>query len=255
MARKLQLLMLVLSISACNPDEVIPSACETFNTSCTAPMGEGVQHNADVQRFFRVEVDQGGILDVTLDPVPASQRLQLDIYDASQNRINSTWASQSGQSIFYSQVARPERYYLSVRDTARSSDGQRYTLTAELDTSDPYEVNDTFAEAADIPVNEPIEAYLRPGNDKDFFRFEVPEAGVVQFTLDPVPSEPQLRMDIYNTQQNQVSRFFFAPTAGASLVAEQELAAGTNYVRITILYGYGVGSREPYTLTITTPVD
>lgn len=201
--------------------------------------------------YFEILVSESGVLDIVLEPVPSDQRLGIEVFDDEQQRIAHGAAADGGGRATGSARVEPGRYYVrvgSARDHAQTSD-QPYTLTASLDRTDIYEINDSFAQAAEIEIGQPVVGTIRP-EDRDHYKLNVSSAGSYRLALDPAPPELQMFVAVFDETQQRIGFKRASGGLGSSVFLDADLSSGVVYVLVTPVRN-GVESREPYTLRIT----
>lgn len=203
--------------------------------------------------YFVLLVPASGVLDAVLEPVPSDQRFTVTLYDEEQKEQGTKTAAAVGGRAAAMARVEPGRYYVRVhggRRGAPTSD-EPYTLTASLDRTDRFEINNSFAQAAEVSVSQEIVGTIRGANEVDFFRFDVTEPGTYTFALDPSPAALRLNLGVFDGQPQELGRRKRASGQGAGIFIDRDLSAGTYYVRINATIWRGEGDPEPYTLRVT----
>ncbi|WP_217957909.1 S-layer homology domain-containing protein [Acutalibacter muris] len=127
-------------------------------------------------------------------------------------------------------------YYLRVGCDAYSS--ALYNFKVNFTPSDKWEkeFNETIVTANPIPTGTEISGALRSGDDLDWFRFELPEAGTVSLTFahDFIDSSSNYWKTAFYTGDNkELERLYWkgnSTTAGTG--SKIGLPAGTYYLRV-----------------------
>jgi ketosteroid isomerase-like protein len=230
------------------------SGNNAFATAFGIGLGQPVQDRISERKqgdYFEILISESGVLDVVLEPVPSDQRLGLEAFDDKQQRIAHGAAADGGGRATGSARVEPGRYYVrvgSARDHAQTSD-QPYTLTASLDRTDVYEINDSFAQAAEIEIGEPVVGTIRP-EDSDHYKLNVSSAGAYRLALDPAPPELEMFVAVFNETQQRIGFERASGGLGSSVFLDADLPAGVVYVRV-VPVRKGRESHAPYTLRIT----
>lgn len=157
--------------------------------------------------FYVFTLPSPGVIEVAV--IPASTTGSSDagsratLYNADQQKISSNGSGGAGRSLFLDVTADSGLYYLEVNRFRANQ--PPYELTVTLDTEDSFEINDTFAQAKAILLDEKVEAKMKPALDKDFYVIEVAEAGNVEVAVDPVPATLSMKVEAFNERQRNVA--------------------------------------------------
>lgn len=225
-----------------------------FGIGLNQPVEDRISERGQID-YFEILVPESGVLDAVLEPVPPDQRLSVELFDAEQRQVAGGRAAGPGGRAVAAGPTEPGRYYLRVQSNRGSHTSEAsYTLTATLDRTDTYEINDTFAQAAEIELGEAIVGTIRPlkprnRRESDYYKLSVAQAGPYQFALDPVPPELRMTVAAYDATQKPIGGNN-AGGVGQSLFFEADLPAGVVFIEVGTRLR-GPESVEPYTLRIT----
>ena len=89
--------------------------------------------------------------------------------------------------------------------------------------------NDTFATAYPLALDTPCKGTIAESGDTDYFQVAVDKAGVLVMTLDPVPSDVRMNINLYNESQREIVNTFFGNGGQARTLVQLE-DAGTYYI-------------------------
>jgi hypothetical protein len=131
----------------------------------------------------------------------------------------------------------PGRYLIRVRDATSASSHPvvgTYTLTLEFERrhEDPNEPNDRIYQATTLTPGAEYRGVFAAEGDEDWFRFRLGGRSVVTITLDGVPSDRRVKMEVYDRRQQLIETLETAAGAG-SLRVEREYDEGDHYIRLT----------------------
>lgn len=155
---------------------------------------------------FKFNIPRDGIIQIAIDPVPPNIDMDFELYDSQQNFITKKTNTANGQSTYMNILRKAGIYFISLYDGWLDNwDNQFYTLNITLDTSDIYEMNNTFSESKLITLNENINGKIRPVGDYDFYKFTVQNSGVIYISVNPVPPNIDMDVILYDPQQNQIA--------------------------------------------------
>ncbi len=183
---------------------------------------------------------------------PSVVRSVIRIYNANYSERASRYAENAGDfSQFSYDIDEPGIWYVRIYADGGTVSADPYELQVTLDAvPDPFEPNPDYAQATPLTFGEPLQAYIFPAGDQDWFRMETSEPGTIQFMLENVPSSIEISMALNNQNNSQLfakESLNYGTGLKETFVAEE---AGTYYLRI-----YDRGNDEtslaPYSLTAT----
>lgn len=165
--------LLFLLVGACNDsDNPNPGSAtdEVINIRSQEPVQVQFGEAQDTL-YFQFEVDQPGIIELSMEGEFSGIRLNLE--EVSQDSyIWSNKLLQPDQLIAYGPV-NVGTYRLILDDLLSSSGTTAFTLQYLLNVSDPYEYNNTLDNATSIDTTQVYQAYLYTENDVDYYKFKI----------------------------------------------------------------------------------
>ena len=179
----------------------------TFSEAGIIGFGQPINasiRNAQDQDYFKFEVLYPGIIEINVSNVPSDIGMHVFLYDPAQDQI-SIKSGGNGQAVFLEQlVCTPGIYYVMLEDNGSASNAGQYTMQVTFDNTDIYECNNTFSEASTIELGQPINASIRGAEDLDYFKFVVPQAGIININVSNVPANIDMNVYLYNENQEQL---------------------------------------------------
>nr|WP_124329087.1 hypothetical protein [Desulfonema ishimotonii] len=110
------------------------------------------------------------------------------------------------------------------------------------------EPNDSFSEATSVGLNEETVGKIETAGDEDYFKFTTSKAGVIEVSVEPVPSDIRLVARLYDAQQEQID-YKHASETGGIIFFKKLSDAGVHYLKLEGEYSSSK-SDEPYTVQI-----
>ena len=199
--------------------------------------------------YYTLEIPQAGEL-VINSVVPANLRSFIVLYDKDRKEIARETGSTGRPDSLIAQVCKADTYYILFADASglNSFSSEPYRLTVELDVSDIYECNRTFAEAAPVAIGDTINAKIRSAGDLDYYQIEVPQAGELVINS-VVPANLRSFIVLYDKDRKEIARETGSTGRPDSLIA-QVCEADTYYILFADASGLNSFSSEPYRLTV-----
>jgi hypothetical protein len=247
------------SALAAGSSVAVPSGCyqnDTFQCALNIPLGSTVQSTVGTNGmtlFFRFSVENPGIMQFALSPMPNRQRIRLTVTDAQYQEIaeHNYQPGQPGERT--SRITAPGIYFVQLR----SLDGQpdeRIGLTvshapdAAPTTAAPgCSRNDTYQCAEAMALATRVEGVIGGSHRDLYHRFTVTQPGVYRFALNPMPNAVNVQLTVADADYNQLERFTFE--RGKPGAREVRIATpGTYYVRT---FATGAGAAERFTLQVS----
>ncbi|MCB1124993.1 MAG: pre-peptidase C-terminal domain-containing protein, partial [Verrucomicrobiae bacterium] len=185
--------------------------------------------------YYRVTLPTPGTLDMALTPVPSDLRMEIDVYgpDLAWLGVYRT-ANNPGDEVFLTyDTANPGTYFLRVRavnSVGNPTDAYTFT-TVFTPAPDPFEPNPDALNAPWI-TGSPIEAYLFPGGEQDWYRLYVDPVHTLQIVADPVPANLRLQLSLYNADIGWTGLYRAADVDGDPVTLTLADAAGAYYLRV-----------------------
>lgn len=205
--------------------------------------------------YFRFYLDQPGVVDITVDPIPdlgPNARMYAYVYSTAggsapvrqQYRV-------SGEVMKMSAGPLDSGYHYLLLDGDGNESPEAYHLSIAYDTSDRYELNNSFAKAKPVPLGQNIRATLRAPGDEDYFKFTAVANQPVTLSIPAVPAGGGT-MSLYlyrepNSGDLVQSSYKGENQALGFTTSEHLLMGKTYYVRLVS----NGESAQQYTLRIT----
>lgn len=161
-----------------------------------------IMDNGDLD-YYQVSVGSSGVLNITLNGVPAGMNLRVTIFNNQQLELPSAFSSTESSLVLNKLVCEPGVYFILVEDVSFGVDESFdfYNLTVNFYTDDVYECNNTFADAASIELGQLVQAQIMDDNDLDYYKVTISTPGVFRINVTNAPSGMTLKADLYNSQQ------------------------------------------------------
>ena len=179
---------------------------------------------------FELIAPRAGVVDIAIDPVPSGVDVIAELFDGNQNRL--TWSTASpGQSVFFNYLVASGNYYLRLSDRNNNAASDvLYRVIADFDSTDRYELNNSFGEASEVSIGDSLIATSRSVGDIDYYRFVTGKPGVIDVHLAKVPDGVDLVAELYNDQQVRLQQTIGG--FGQPIRLEYLGDAGSYYLRI-----------------------
>lgn len=152
--------------------------------------------------WYKITVNTPGTLSMSLTDMPSNLRGYIETYD--QN-IAYTWiranANNDGEDVFLSyDLSAAGTYWVKISDNASHYNASEpYTLTTEFTPApDPFEPDNDFSHSTKLETT-PVEAYVFPGGDEDWYCFYAEKDATVVIMGDNLPSDLKLGLRLYNS--------------------------------------------------------
>ena len=188
----------VFGQNECAPNDVFSDACLI---SFGAEIG-GTINPANDKDYYKFEVTTPGVIEINVSDVPSNIDMLVRLYDSSQSQLTYSDGS-NGQAIFVEWlVCDPGIYYVLLTDNESNTD--QYSLKVSFDATDVYECNNTFSDASLIEFDSEINASIRGAWDKDYYKFEVTQPGVMEINISNVPPNIGMNVFLYNDAQEEL---------------------------------------------------
>ena len=259
-------LIIFISSFAFGQNEIEPNnsfnAANTLTLNALSASIQGTINPAGDVDYYRVEVPRAGVFVADVFNIPSNIDMDITLYDTGQNEITSNHA-ESGMPLNITKlVCDAGIYYFRLRDfdtglgdSNNDSSPEPYSFTVTFDISDIYECNNQFATATSIQIGTEINATIRSADDKDYYKIEIPRAGVIVADVFNIPSNIDMDIVLYDAGQNEITSNHSEdgmPVNLTKLVCD----AGIYYFRLRD-FDTGLGdsnndsSPEPYSFTVT----
>jgi len=160
------------------------------------------ESDEDAFQFFS---PKDGIVNFTISNVPQNIDIVSDIYDYQNTYIGGITGG-TGESYSFGSMLFAGTYFIKLKDGyANAYSNDFYRIRINLDTSDFWEINNTFGYAKAINLNQDVSGKIKPVADVDMFRFQVPMTGQMQVTVTQVPPEITMVVELYDSMQVKVA--------------------------------------------------
>jgi len=237
----------LLTVTVLATSEVEPN--DEFGDATQIPLNKAVSatiYPAGDYDWFKVSVTETGILNISVVSVPAGMRAEIQLYDANNHYITGVTAGSAGEPVSLRRDVTPADYFIRIRDYAGGSYTSPYVLIANFEEiSDAYEPNGKFSQAAEIPIDAKIQAYIFPAGDYDWFKVNITSAGVLNISVTNVPTYMRPRIKLYDANGEYIT--YVTGATGKNTTLTRDVRKGIYYIRIDDYNGRSHVS--PYTLT------
>ncbi|RMG34892.1 MAG: hypothetical protein D6732_10105 [Methanobacteriota archaeon] len=200
----------------------------------------------DDRDWLTLTVSENSTLDIIVDPQTQGLDTVVYLYDDSLNVIGSDDNSGFNNGSHLTSSIGSGTYYIEVFGATSNQMGNYYlSVSITSGSADPYEPDNDFNSATPLFFDIPQNHSLVPGNDTDFFVFNVTQQGIV--TIDTFGDTGDPIMYLYDENQNQID---FNDDSGSLFPRiSRTLTPGTYYVQISPYGGFGLVPW--YTISIT----
>lgn len=204
--------------------EKVPDPFEPNDTLAQAkPIALGKTHQfwifpAGDRDFFRIDVPTPGIGELRISATNVPENIALV---ATVHPQNTSKSSSPGRPLFWSvPITKAGEYQLEFgageyqrENVWKGNNVDCSTLPIDLkveflDAGDSFEPNNTFAQAAPLPLGKEISATLYPAGDLDYFKFSIPEGkrGWLRAELKGLPDSIHPFLGLYDKAQREIRR-------------------------------------------------
>jgi hypothetical protein len=206
--------------------------------------------------YYRLDINTSGILSLKVEDVPKDLRPRVVITNeytglwTSSAAVADKTATNAGDSLnLEKDLLGPSGYWIAVSDADGKAHSDPYTLTFAFDPApDKYEPNNDIGDATEVKLDQPVTAYICPGDDKDFYKLYMSSPGVVVLKVDGVPEDMRPYLLIRDKNNRQIADKS-ATNPGDSLTLEKDLGAGWSYIAVSD--ADGKAHSKQYALTLT----
>jgi len=228
-----------------------------FTRATSVPIGEVVQGyifpNGD-EDWYRVEVSDPGSLSVSLTNMPNNLRGYITMYDSNTNYLYVyQYANNDGDNVFLTyDIGSPGPYFIRIHDRDNESNSElTYSMnTAFQPAPDPYEPNNQIRYGT-VLSEFPIEAYIFPSGDEDWYRLYVENGSSLQVKVENVPSNLRPYLTLYNGNAGYLYQYATTDAEGGAVTLTYAVPeTGTYYVKVHDRDG-DRSAANTYRLTVT----
>ncbi|RME91635.1 MAG: hypothetical protein D6766_11605, partial [Verrucomicrobia bacterium] len=203
--------------------------------------------------WYEVTLPTAGSLRLSLTDVPADLQMGIDVYDADHRWLGVyRTANNAGDDVRLTfDVASPGTYYCRIRAANGGiNPTDPYTFSTEfIPTPDLAEPNADALHARWITAS-PVEGYIFPRGDEDWYRLYVPNGQSLEITADPVPANLRLELTLYNANIDWMGVYPSAKADGDPVTLNLPEAGGVYYLRVRDLDNDHAAG-EPYWLSVS----
>jgi hypothetical protein len=204
--------------------------------------------------YYRIDVDKPGDLDIRISSKDTLVRPSVRII-TSENSTFQNWvtADEASNEVELSREVIAVTYLIEVHQYGDNYASLKdYTLDVTLTPSnDPYEPNDSFAQAAEIGLNVPINATVFRKGDRDYYKFRINNPGDLRVDI---KSNILMRMStrLITANNSTLLNWQTASDFGKELSFTQSIKEPGWYYMEVANHGDARGSTIPYKLILTT---
>ena len=204
--------------------------------------------------WYKVTVETPGLLNISLTNMPDNLKGYIETYDRN---TFYTWVREHAQNdaedVFLAyQLAAAGTYFIRISDyDGDFNAGATYTLRTNFQpTPDQYEPNNDVWHSTPLATS-PIEAYVFPDGDKDFYKFYAENGATLRMTADNVPQDLQPYLELYNPNTGYMYVSSHADTKGDPVTLEHNVTVSGYYCLKVSDYDDGSSAEGPYRLSIS----
>ena len=185
--------------------------------------------------WYAIDLPTPGRLDMSVTDVPPTMRASIATWGRALEWLSVYRdANNDGDNISLTlDVGTAGTYFIRVRDRdSESHPDATYTFTTVFTPADDaFEWNGNGMNSTLLTAS-PVEAYLFPGGEEDWYRFYAGTGASLQFTADSVPANLRLELALINANLGWMSVYAQAATDGEDVVLNYGPASGFYYLRV-----------------------
>ena len=264
-------------VDECECNETFSDACQIeFDETKDALIGPTFKNtsisssnNVD-DDYYKINVNESGIIVVDLITVPSTLNLDVFIYNSDLEEIRGTYDESS--SIPYNlevSVCEAGEYYVYIRDGGSSSyQGTQYDLENQyrfkvefipFSIADPCECNETFSDACQISICEPIKALINPTFekisssssstiDRDVYAINLSQN--IEYSIEITTGASNLDLELYAYDPDEELEYSTSTTTGNSIITTLTPNQSGIYYLSVIDDGSAFNTEEGYELKV-----
>ena len=221
------------------------TTAEAYGINTGTTYNSYIYTSTDVD-YYKFSTTQSGTITVNLSNLPGDYDLYL--YNSSGTQVGSSASgSTTAEKITYTGAA--GTYYVKVIGYSGAySTATQYSLKVDFtaSTGDPYEPNDTTAQAYSIASGTAYNSYIYTSTDVDYYKFTVGSSKSITITLTNLPKDYDIYL--YNSSGTQVAKSILGGTSSETIT--YTAAAGTYYVKV-VGYSGAYSTTTQYALKAT----
>jgi len=209
---------------------------------------------AQDQDWYKIKLEKPGTLTLNLYDVPSRLKGHLSIYNLNNQYLYVTGvASNEGDNVSCTfHAGEPGLYFIRFYNQNNEAiPDEMYTLSVNFQEAyDIYEPNSDYRKATFLNQT-PMNAYIFPSSDIDYFAFFADNHSQVQIKIDNVPQSLKLKMDLYNKDFGYLYVSEKASENGEALTLTYDTKeTGIHYIRLSD-QNNGFSSESPYQISIS----
>ncbi len=204
--------------------------------------------------YFKMSIPSQGRLMLKLSCADPNIRLGMRLLtDENQLLRNWVWAEDVGEICELTQdFNTSELVYIEI---AHYGDNRRsftpYLLENIFDIiPDNYEPNGRFREASTIKINVDNTGYLFARGDRDYFKFNIPQTGIVKVNVSTTDPLTRLQFRVLTDENHLYNNWVVADENALEVELEREMFSGDYYLELAE-YGDNYASMKPYKLNVS----
>jgi Secretion system C-terminal sorting domain len=228
------LLCLLLSCSAqlFAQTEIEPNNSPSTATVMGASAFGAINPSGDVD-CFSFQVNQPGVLVMTVSNVPANLALTIHMLDPDLIQWITNSAINGGTSLSFTwNACKPGKHYIRIFQPQGNFSTQQYQVTASLNSADTYECNNDFTEAKTILLNQQITAYINGEGDRDYFQMIMPDTGQLNLSIPTLPSNMRMVISVFDSVQTLIKKSPVPSASGTPVSLSTAVKKGKHYITI-----------------------
>jgi hypothetical protein len=200
--------------------------------------------------WFKVDIHSRGRLSISMTDMPSNLRGYITLYDSNNEYMSVyTYANNEGDDVTLDyNVANPGIYYIKIHDRDRDTSLTPYTLsTTFTPVIDSNENNNEFKMATDV-LGSPVEGYIFPSGDEDWYRIRAQGETTLEMTVEP-PADLKPYLRLYGANNNYIG-YTTTDTKGDAVTYTVE-NPGTEDYYLQVTDRDSDWSAGPYRLSVT----
>jgi hypothetical protein len=227
------LCMLILTSSTVFAQtEVEPNNSTSTATSMGTTAFGSINPSGD-NDYFSFQVNQPGILSMSVTNVPANLALTIHMLDPDLEQWVTISSLVGGNSVGFSYNAcKLGKYYIRIFQPQGNFSASQYQVNASLDLSDAYECNNSFTEAKTITLTQQVTAYINSEGDRDYYKMVMPGTGQLTLSIPTLPSNMRMVISVFDSLENLVKKTTVPSVSGTPVTLVTVVTAGKHFIKI-----------------------
>ena len=200
--------------------------------------------------YYKFYINSSGIARIKVENAPQDMVTVIYLFNKNGGDPIATMAANNpGNSVTLKQISRSGLVlHPGLRQSRKGLQQSIHPDCKLRHAPDPYEPNNGFGDATGINFNQPINAYICPHEDTDFYKINVTSPGVLSLKVENVPQD--MVPVIYLTSMNGGDPIatMAANNPGDSVTLQKGVSdLGTYFIQVYDRAGKAYS--QPYTLT------